>query len=111
MTIDGINAIRDASDVSERIILSLGSKTEAIGTILDVIDEVATRTNLLALNASIIAAQAGESGRAFAVVADEIKVLATRVLSSTNEIGDLIVAVQTESGKAIDAENHSVGRR
>jgi len=102
-TIDGINAIRDASDASEHIILSLGDKTEAIGTILDVIDEVATRTNLLALNASIIAAQAGESGRAFAVVADEIKVLATRVLSSTSEIAGLITAVQSESANAIAA--------
>jgi methyl-accepting chemotaxis protein len=64
---------------------------------------VADETNLLALNAAIIAAQAGEHGRAFSVVADEIKDLADRVLASTKEIGGLIRAVQEESGNAIGA--------
>ncbi|MFQ5418221.1 MAG: methyl-accepting chemotaxis protein, partial [Myxococcota bacterium] len=71
--------------------------------IVDVIDDVADETNLLALNAAIIAAQAGEHGRAFSVVADEIKDLADRVLASTKEIGGLISSVQEESANAVGA--------
>ena len=70
---------------------------------MDVIDDVADETNLLALNAAIIAAQAGEQGKAFSVVADEIKELADRVLASTKEIGGLIRAVQEEGSNAIGA--------
>ena len=76
------------------MIRGLGGRVHEIGAILDVIDDVADETNLLALNAAIIAAQAGEQGRAFSVVADEIEDLAERVLSSTKEIGGLIRAVQ-----------------
>jgi methyl-accepting chemotaxis protein len=102
-TINGMEAIRDATDAAERVIHGLGARTKEIGAILDVIDDVADETNLLALNAAIIAAQAGEHGRAFSVVADEIKELADRVLASTKEIGGLIRAVQDESNNAIGA--------
>ena len=102
-TIEGMEAIRDATDVAERVIRGLGARTKEIGGILDVIDDVADETNLLALNAAIIAAQAGEHGKAFSVVADEIKELADRVLASTKEIGSLIRAVQDESENAIGA--------
>jgi methyl-accepting chemotaxis protein len=102
-TIDGMNEIREATETAERVIKSLGRRTKEIGAIVDVIDDVADETNLLALNAAIIAAQAGEHGRAFSVVADEIKDLADRVLSSTKEIGTLITSVQKESGNAIGA--------
>jgi methyl-accepting chemotaxis protein len=102
-TIAGMEAIREATDVAESVIRGLGARTSEIGGILDVIDDVADETNLLALNAAIIAAQAGEHGKAFSVVADEIKELADRVLASTKEIGGLIRAVQDESENAIGA--------
>ncbi len=102
-TIDGMRAIREATDTAESVIRGLGARTHEIGAILDVIEDVADETNLLALNAAIIAAQAGEHGRAFSVVADEIKELADRVLASTKEIGNLIRAVQDESDNAVGA--------
>jgi methyl-accepting chemotaxis protein len=102
-TIDGMNAIRLATETAEKVIRNLGGRTKEIGAIVDVIDDVADETNLLALNAAIIAAQAGEHGRAFSVVADEIKDLADRVLTSTKEIGELIRAVQEEGANAIGA--------
>jgi methyl-accepting chemotaxis protein len=102
-TIAGMEAIRDATDTVEQVIRGLGGRAKEIGAIVDVIDDVADETNLLALNAAIIAAQAGEQGRAFSVVADEIKELADRVMSSTKEIGTLIRAVPEESGAAITA--------
>ncbi|MCP4039577.1 MAG: hypothetical protein GY733_21720 [bacterium] len=85
------------------MIRGLGARTQEIGAILDVIDAVAEETNLLGLNPAIIAAQAGEHGRAFSVVADEIKELADRVLASTKEIGGLIKSVQDESDNAVGA--------
>jgi methyl-accepting chemotaxis protein len=102
-TIAGMEAIRDATDTVEKVIRGLGERAKEIGAIVDVIDDVADETNLLALNAAIIAAQAGEHGRAFSVVADEIKELADRVMASTKEIGSLIRAVQSESEAAIAA--------
>jgi len=100
-TIEGMDRIvrstRDASDV----IVGLGNRIEAIGSILGVIDEIADQTNLLALNAAIIAAQAGEHGRGFAVVADEIRSLAERTGSSTREIAQMIGDIQETSEKAI----------
>lgn len=102
-TIEGMESIRSATETAETVIRNLGSRALEIGAILDVIDDVADETNLLALNAAIIAAQAGEHGRAFSVVADEIKELADRVLASTKEIGGLIRAVQDESKSAIGA--------
>jgi methyl-accepting chemotaxis protein len=102
-TIEGMEAIREATETAERVIRNLGGRAKEIGAIVDVIDDVADETNLLALNAAIIAAQAGEHGRAFSVVADEIKDLADRVLASTKEIGGLVRAVQAESSNAIGA--------
>ncbi|MDH3519138.1 MAG: methyl-accepting chemotaxis protein, partial [Myxococcales bacterium] len=102
-TIEGMEAIQDATETAERVIRNLHGRTDEIGAIVDVIDDVADETNLLALNAAIIAAQAGEHGRAFSVVADEIRDLAERVLASTKEIGTLIGAVQKEATNAIGA--------
>jgi methyl-accepting chemotaxis protein len=102
-TLTAIQQIKDSSQEAVNVISSLGQKIEAIGHILNVIDDVAEQTNLLALNAAIIAAQAGEHGKGFAVVADEIKDLAERSGVSTKEIAELIKAIQAESRNAIAA--------
>jgi len=102
-TIRGMEDIQQATDTAQQVIHGLGERAGEIGTILNVIDDVAEETNLLALNAAIIAAQAGEHGRAFSVVADEIKDLADKVIASTKEIGSLIRAVQDEVGNAVGA--------
>jgi methyl-accepting chemotaxis protein len=102
-TIQGMDAIREATDSAREVSTKLVDSTRQIDTVIGVIDTVADETNLLALNAAIIAAQAGEHGRAFAVVASQIKELADRVLSSTKEITQLIHSVQQESGEAQSA--------
>jgi len=109
-TIEGMEGIRTATEQAQGVIRNLGQRVESIGTILGVIDDVAEETNLLALNAAIIAAQAGDQGRAFSVVADEIKELADRVLENTQEIGSLIRAVQNESQSAELAMERGVQR-
>jgi methyl-accepting chemotaxis protein len=112
-TISEIYRIKESSQEAVSVISSLGSRIEAIGQIVNVIDDVAEQTNLLALNAAIIAAQAGEQGKGFAVVADEIKDLAERAGASTREITDLIKTVQAESKNAIAAVErgaHNVDR-
>ena len=112
-TIGEIYRIKESSQEAVSVISSLGSRIEAIGQIVNVIDDVAEQTNLLALNAAIIAAQAGEQGKGFAVVADEIEDLAERAGASTREITDLIKTVQAESKNAITAVErgaHNVDR-
>ncbi len=102
-TIHEINRIKESSSDAVSAIVSLGKRIDAIGDILNVIDDVAEQTNLLALNAAIIAAQAGEYGKGFAVVADEIKELAERSGTSTKEIAGLIKTIQAETKNAIHA--------
>ena len=96
-TIQGISTIEDTVGQARATLENLGKSTDQIGKILKVIREVANRTNLLALNAAIIAAQAGEQGQGFAVVADEIKNLADRVANSTIEIDQIIKKVQDDT--------------
>ncbi|HEY3354398.1 MAG TPA: methyl-accepting chemotaxis protein [Polyangia bacterium] len=102
-TLAGVERIHETSAKVTEVTLSLESQIAEIGGILAVINELADRTNLLALNASIIAAQAGEHGRGFAVVASEIKDLARRTTQSIGEIGQLIEAVQQKAQAARDA--------
>jgi methyl-accepting chemotaxis protein len=92
----GIEHVRESVGRLEQVINGLGQRSQEIGTIVKVIDEVAEQTSLLALNASILAAQAGQYGNSFAVVAGEIKGLAERTSGSTREIAKLISSVQAE---------------
>jgi methyl-accepting chemotaxis protein len=102
-SIAGIDEIKHATEITFGVISSLSSKASEIGSILQVIDDMAVQTNLLSLNAAIIAAQAGEHGKGFAVVADEIKQLAGRTSVSTKEIASVIKGVQDETAKAVSA--------
>jgi phosphate/phosphite/phosphonate ABC transporter binding protein len=102
-TVQAINMIKEAVERYSGLISQLGKRSEEIGKILGVIVEVTERTNLLALNASILAAQAGENGRGFAVVAEEIKALAYRTAGSAQDIAKLVSAVQKETMEAVAA--------
>jgi methyl-accepting chemotaxis protein len=102
-TIRGIESIQKTVDRASAAIMELGDQSSAIGKILTVIDEVADQTSLLALNAAIIAAQAGEHGKGFAVVADEIRELAERTAVSTREIGTIISNLQEGTQEAVVA--------
>lgn len=102
-TIEGMERIKTTVQKTAEFIEKLGSRSEEIGKILNVIDEVTDQTTLLALNAAILAAQAGEHGKGFSVVADEIKDLAERTSFSTQEIAELIKTVQSEVRGAVNA--------
>jgi methyl-accepting chemotaxis protein len=101
-TIQGMKTISETMENTARVITSLGKRSQEIGKILEVIEEIADQTNLLALNAAIEAARAGEAGRGFAVVADEVRKLAERSVEATKEIGEVIRQVQQETGAAVE---------
>jgi methyl-accepting chemotaxis protein len=102
-TIEGIEEIRSLTRSSKDVLERLAARINEIGEIVNVIGGINDETNLLSLNAAIIAAQAGEQGKAFAVVANHVKTLAQRTASSTQEIERLIRAVQAESANAMRA--------
>ena len=91
-----VKAISETIEASAQLIRSLGDRSNQIGHIIGVINDIADQTNLLALNAAIEAARAGEAGRGFAVVADEVKKLAVRTSNSTSEISSMITSMQKE---------------
>jgi methyl-accepting chemotaxis protein len=102
-TIEGIAEIRRQTLEAKAVLERLAGRISEIGEIVDVIGSINEETNLLSLNAAIIAAQAGEQGKAFAVVANHVKTLAQRTAGSTKEIEGLIGAVQQESANAVQA--------
>ncbi len=102
-TVEGMGRIEANARRSTEVINRLGERAESIGGILTVIEDITDQTGLLALNAAILAAQAGEHGKGFAVVAAEIRELANRTAASTQEIGKLISAVQEETRQAVEA--------
>lgn len=104
----GIRDIKESVNDIAKTINSLERRSEEIGNILNVIDEVAAQTNLLSLNAAILAAQAGEQGKSFTVVADEIKRLAERTSLSTKEIAERIKAVQTETQSSVEITSKGI---
>jgi methyl-accepting chemotaxis protein len=102
-SIHGMQNIKSSVEKTAECIAKLGGRSAEIGQILTVIDEITDQTAMLALNAAILAAQAGEHGKGFSVVADEIKDLADRTSVSTEEIGELIQSVQQEVRDAVAA--------
>ncbi len=100
-TIDGMNAIRETIQDTSKRIKRLGESSQEIGNIVELINDIAEQTNILALNASIQASMAGEAGRGFAVVADEVQRLAERAGHATRQIEVLVRTIQSDTNEAV----------
>jgi methyl-accepting chemotaxis protein len=109
-TVEGMKEIQASFKGIEAIITDLSQKSESIDAVVKVIESVVEQTNLLALNAAIISSQAGEHGRAFSVVAEEVRSLADRTAASTREIAELIESVQSGVHAAVAAMSQGATR-
>ena len=107
-TVQCMYKIAERVNDTSTTVASLGSRSDQIGQIVGTIEDIADQTNLLALNAAIEAARAGEQGRGFAVVADEVRALAERTTRATREIGEMIKAIQSETRGAVTAMEQGV---
>ncbi|MGY0560131.1 MULTISPECIES: methyl-accepting chemotaxis protein [unclassified Luteimonas] len=102
-TIAGMDSIRDQIQETSKRIKRLGESSQEIGSIVELINDISEQTNILALNAAIQAASAGEAGRGFAVVADEVQRLAERASSATKRIEALVETIQTDTNEAVSS--------
>jgi methyl-accepting chemotaxis protein len=109
-TVSGIGASRDLIRETEKRIKRLGERTQEISTAVNAISSIADRTGILALNTSMQAVAAGEAGRAYAVVADEVKRLAESARAATQQIANLVGAIQSETVDTVDAINRAIGQ-
>jgi methyl-accepting chemotaxis protein len=107
-TVTVMGQIAERVQETAKTVESLGERSDQIGAIIGTIEDIADQTNLLALNAAIEAARAGEQGRGFAVVADEVRALAERTTRATKEIGEMIKAIQRETKGAVSAMEQGV---
>jgi methyl-accepting chemotaxis protein len=105
----GISSVQTVSLVMKDDMLVLGKQADGIGTIMNVISDIADQTNLLALNAAIEAARAGDAGRGFAVVADEVRKLAEKTMVATQEVGQAISGIQQGTTKNLQNVERAVG--
>jgi methyl-accepting chemotaxis protein len=108
-TVKGMERIKTKVDFSSQKVQEMGQRSSQIGTIVETIDDIASQTNLLALNAAIEAARAGEHGKGFAVVADEVRKLAEKSATATKEIANLVKGIQKTVGEAVKAMSESAG--